>query len=69
MKNLRNLKGSKMLSRNDQKEITGGKTIIFHPCGPTGGMTHRSSSAHDSMQNCFIQSGNKYVNGVCWICY
>lgn len=32
MKNLANLKGAKMLTKNDQKLISGGKKQYFNPC-------------------------------------
>ena len=64
MKKLKNLKGAKMLTRNEQQEIKGGIPIFIPngPCGPTGGV-NTGPVAPDEF------CGGQRYNGDCWYCY
>ena len=57
MKDLKNLKGAKTISKNEQRSIKGGIRVL-DPCGEAGGVISNNPWAW-----CDV-----VVNGVCWIC-
>ena len=64
MKNLKNLKGIKMLSKKEQKVICG--AAASWPCGRTGGYI---LSCSWSQGYCEIGRGGEYDGSCCWACY
>jgi hypothetical protein len=63
IKNIKNLKGTEILSKKAQKTVCGGRPTPFQPCGGTGGMP-----INWSQDRCFGY-GIVWVNGQCYACY
>ncbi|MEM6721324.1 MAG: hypothetical protein AAF611_18495 [Bacteroidota bacterium] len=61
LKNISNLKGAEVLSKKDQKTLSGGRPT--RPCGETGGVV-----VGWSQERCFGW-GIIWANGRCYICY
>ena len=59
MKDLKNLKGVKTISKKEQKNVTGGRPL--DPCGFTGGI----QIDWEPGEYC----PGILVNGECWVCY
>ncbi|NVO11581.1 MAG: hypothetical protein HXX16_16585 [Bacteroidales bacterium] len=58
MKILKELKGVKLITKNEQKSIIGGHPEpIFNPCGEAGGVISNPPWC------------DLWVNGICWLCF
>lgn len=60
LKNISNLKGTKVLTKDSQKSVNGGKTRF---CGGTGGIPINRTQAQCGGY------GIEWYNGQCYACY
>lgn len=63
LKNISNLKGTKILDKKAQKKVCGGRPRPSRPCGGTGGIP-----INYTQQQCYGW-GIVWHNGQCYACY
>ncbi len=70
MKDLKNLKGAKAITKSEQKVIKGGRPSIgLHPCSPGGGeiIAEGQSWEYTTQEDC--NGHGIWYAGSCWSCY